>query len=86
MAAKKLFNIRAGWQPDQDTLPARFFDDSLADDPARLSRSGFAELIRRYNETRGWSPEGWLDGKFLKMVQLDGLTSPMPAWPVSNHE
>ncbi len=73
VAAKKLFNIRAGWKPDEDTLPARFFDDSLADDPARLSRSGFADLVRRYNETRGWSPEGWLDGQFLEMLQLDGL-------------
>jgi aldehyde:ferredoxin oxidoreductase len=65
VTAKKLFNIRAGWQPEEDTLPDRFLDQALPDDPAaRLSREQLEDAIRAYNQARGWSPEGWI-------VQLD---------------
>ena len=35
VAAKKLFNIRAGWTPAEDTLPARFFDAAPGGRPGR---------------------------------------------------
>ena len=58
--AKKQFNVLAGWQPAEDTLPARFFRDSLPGDPAAsLSREKLAELIRAYNLARGWTAEGF---------------------------
>jgi aldehyde:ferredoxin oxidoreductase len=60
VAAKKLFNIRAGWTPDEDTLPARFFAESLPeDDRAHLSREKLAAMIRAYHAARGWSAEGY---------------------------
>ena len=34
VAAKKLFNVRAGWTPSEDTLPPRLLEHALADDPA----------------------------------------------------
>ncbi len=59
--AKKLFNIRAGWQPEEDILPERFLDRPLADDPqALLPRERLQSLITAYNTARGWTPEGWL--------------------------
>ncbi|NIL96227.1 MAG: aldehyde:ferredoxin oxidoreductase, partial [Planctomycetales bacterium] len=33
VTAKKLFNIRAGWRPEEDTLPARFLEQPLEGDP-----------------------------------------------------
>lgn len=56
---KKLFNIRCGWTPAEDTLPARFFDDALPDDAARLDRQRLAELVQAYNIQRGWTREGY---------------------------
>ena len=59
--AKKEFNIRAGWQPEEDTLPDRFLDNPLPNDPsAVLSRERLQELVRAYNLARGWTAEGWL--------------------------
>ena len=29
VTARKLFNIRAGWTPDEDTLPKRFLNESI---------------------------------------------------------
>jgi aldehyde:ferredoxin oxidoreductase len=62
VTAKKTFNIRQGWTPAEDTLPARFLSEPLADGPGigiGLSRDQLQSLIRAYNIARGWSPDGW---------------------------
>ena len=78
MAAKKMFNIQAGWSPVEDTLPTRFFDDALPDDPARLSRGRLTEMIRCYNLTRGWRADGFLTdeavGEFARSGGLQHVT------------
>jgi aldehyde:ferredoxin oxidoreductase len=61
VTAKKRFNIRAGWTPDEDTLPDRILNETLPEDArARLTREQLAELVQAYNCERGWTPEGWL--------------------------
>ena len=72
--AKKVFNIRAGWQPKEDTLPARLLDNPLADDPkAELSRERLAEVISAYNMARGWTSDGFVTEAALKRLDLIGL-------------
>jgi aldehyde:ferredoxin oxidoreductase len=64
VTAKKKFNVRQGWTPIEDTLPARFFDETLregASAGASLSRERLQELITAYNLARGWSAEGYPD-------------------------
>lgn len=74
VTAKKLFNIRAGWTPTEDTLPARFLATPLDDDPtARLTGEQLAGAIAAYNTARGWSPEGWIDNDCLAAVALADL-------------
>lgn len=58
--AKKEFNIRSGWQPSEDNLPDRFFDDALPNDPARLSRAGLQQRIQEYYQQRGWTADGYV--------------------------
>ena len=65
---KKQFNIAAGWTPVEDTLPARFFDESLgtgeAGNPvARLTREQLQRLVTTYNTARRWTPDGWMRGE-----------------------
>lgn len=77
VAARQLFNIRAGWRPEEDTLPARFLDRPLPDDPrAALSRQRLGELVTAYNCARGWTPEGWLDAGYLAQLGLDRFPDP----------
>ena len=60
VTAKKLFNIRAGWQPAEDTLPDRLLQQGLPDDPkARLTRERLEAMVVGYNRARGWSDDGW---------------------------
>jgi aldehyde:ferredoxin oxidoreductase len=59
VAAKKLFNIRAGWTPAEDTLPPRLLSTALGDDPsARLSPAQLGAAIAAYNQARQWTAEG----------------------------
>ncbi|MBI3839689.1 MAG: aldehyde ferredoxin oxidoreductase family protein [Planctomycetia bacterium] len=60
VTAKKHFNILCGWQPAEDTLPERFLNHPLPDDPtATLTPERLQGLVAAYNTARGWSSEGW---------------------------
>lgn len=68
---KKVFNIRAGWSPTEDTLPARILEQALPDDPmARLNRQQLDAAIQAYNLARGWDPDGQIDPRTLDRWQL----------------
>jgi aldehyde:ferredoxin oxidoreductase len=55
VAAKREFNLLAGWTPGEDTLPERFFDSPLPDDAlAHLSRERLDALVAEYRRQRGW--------------------------------
>jgi aldehyde:ferredoxin oxidoreductase len=54
VAAKRHFNLLAGWTPEEDTLPERFLSTPLPDDPAAsLSRDRLNELVSEYHRQRG---------------------------------
>jgi aldehyde:ferredoxin oxidoreductase len=55
VSAKRQFNLLAGWTPDEDTLPERFLNTPLPNDPAAsLSRERLQELVAEYHRQRGW--------------------------------
>jgi len=55
VAAKREFNLLAGWTPDEDTLPERFFDSPLPNDAlAHISREQLDALVAEYRRQRGW--------------------------------
>jgi aldehyde:ferredoxin oxidoreductase len=61
VAARKWFNEREGWRPEEDTLPQRFLTERLASGAssgAELPASRLALMVRAYNEARGFTPEG----------------------------
>ena len=52
---KRQFNLIAGWSPAEDTLPARFLDTPLPNDPAAvISRQQLEVLVTEYHRQRGW--------------------------------
>jgi aldehyde:ferredoxin oxidoreductase len=61
VTAKKRFNIRAGWTPQEDALPERLVQETTPEDArAHLSQERLSSLITAYNLARGWSAEGWV--------------------------
>jgi aldehyde:ferredoxin oxidoreductase len=78
VALRKLFNIREGWQPSDDTLPERFLSEALPSGPvagARLGRERLEEMVRAYNLARGWREAGGIGeattGRLLAELELD---------------
>jgi aldehyde:ferredoxin oxidoreductase len=55
VAAKRQFNLLAGWTPTEDTLPERFLNTPLSSDSdALLSRQSLEDLVTEYHRQRGW--------------------------------
>ena len=55
VSAKRQFNLLAGWTVSEDTLPDRFLDTPLPNDPeALLGRDRLAALVAEYHRQRGW--------------------------------
>ena len=62
VTSRKLFNVREGWKPQDDSLPGRFFDEPIEGAggvQASLDRSRLEGMIRTYHRIRGWSEEGY---------------------------
>jgi len=58
VGAKREFNLLAGWTPEEDTLPERFFDAPLPNDAlAHLSRERLDALVAEYRRQRGWATD-----------------------------
>jgi aldehyde:ferredoxin oxidoreductase len=63
VTAKKLFNIREGWTPAEDTLPRRFLNEGLPAGTApgaTLPAERLRAMVMAYNLARGWTPDGWV--------------------------
>lgn len=73
VTAKKCFNIQQGWQPEEDSLPSRFFDEPLptgASQGAVLSRENLRVMVTQYNQARGWDEQGWISEQQLAKLGL----------------
>lgn len=73
---KKLFNVREGWQPADDTLPQRVLSEPLPTGVARgstLSEDELREMIAGYYKARGWSSEGVVPPAKIAELRLDTL-------------
>jgi aldehyde:ferredoxin oxidoreductase len=61
VTARKLFNIREGWTPAEDTLPKRFLTTALPAGTApgaTLTEESLRAMIAAYNTARGWTTDG----------------------------
>lgn len=74
VTAKKMFNMRAGWHPDEDTLPARFLAEAVpGDSQAALSLEQLQAAVEAYNVSRGWSAEGYAPSETVAALGLAEL-------------
>lgn len=75
---KKLFNIREGWQRDDDTLPARVLEEVLPTGVAKgigLTRTDLDMMIGGYYRARGWAEDGTIPDAKLRELGLEALVS-----------
>ncbi len=59
VSAKHRFNVLAGWTPAEDTLPERFLNEPLPNDPsAVLTREVLEGLVEEYHRQRSSENQG----------------------------
>lgn len=62
-ALRKLFNMRAGWTPNSDTLPPRVLEGALSPEKLRA-------MISTYYLARGWTEDGFVPAPLAQDLGL----------------
>ena len=77
---KKLFNIREGWQRDDDTLPPRVLQETLPTgvvEGVGLTKGDLDMMIQGYYRARGWTEDGLIpDDKLRELGLFDLVRTP----------
>ncbi|MFX0138374.1 MAG: aldehyde ferredoxin oxidoreductase C-terminal domain-containing protein, partial [Candidatus Hodarchaeota archaeon] len=67
----RMYNIREGLSRKDDTLPDRFFEEALPEDPDHiLDRYKFNAMLDEYYKLRGWDADGNPTKETLKNLKL----------------
>jgi len=67
----RLFNVREGFQRDDDTLPRRCLSDPMPEGPARGQVVELERMLNEYYEIRGWDDRGSPTKEKLAELGLD---------------
>ncbi len=62
---RKAFNVREGWNRNDDTLPARVFEGGI------ISAPQLEDMLQGYYEARGWGGDGLLYRESLRGFSLN---------------
>jgi aldehyde:ferredoxin oxidoreductase len=67
---ERMFNLEAGIDPSQDTLPKRLLNDPIPEGESKGAVNKLDQLLPGYYEERGWSPEGIPTDAKLQALEL----------------
>jgi aldehyde:ferredoxin oxidoreductase len=67
---ERVFNLAAGVDPSQDTLPKRLLEDPIPDGPLKGEVAKLDQMLPEYYEQRGWSVKGIPSKKKLQELGL----------------
>ena len=68
---EKMFNLKAGIDPSQDTLPKRLLKDPIPGGPSKGWVHKLGELLPDYYKLRGWDTNGIPTAEKLKELGID---------------
>jgi len=64
------FNLRAGIDPSQDTLPDRLLNDKIKSGPGKGNANRLSTMLPEYYQLRGWSEKGIPTDEKLKELEI----------------
>lgn len=67
---ERLFNLRAGMDPSQDTLPKRMLEEPMPEGPNKGAVVRLSEMLPEYYRLRGWDETGQPTPEKLKALGL----------------
>ena len=72
---EKLFNLKAGISPKEDTLPPRLLKEPIPAGPSKGRVNKLHEMLPRYYELRGWDKDGTPTKEKLESLDLLNLAT-----------
>lgn len=70
---ERMFNLEAGIDPKDDTLPKRMLEEPMPDGPNKGAVVKLDELLPKYYEVRGWTKDGIPTEGKIKELGLEEL-------------
>jgi aldehyde:ferredoxin oxidoreductase len=70
---ERLYNLRAGFDHGDDTLPPRFLETPLSEGGSAGRVVHLDEMLAEYYRFRGWTPEGVPTPRKLSALGLEGI-------------
>lgn len=67
---ERLFNLKAGIDYTQDTLPKRLIEEPIPEGPSKGEKSKLYEILPEYYKVRGWNDQGVPSEETLKNLQI----------------
>lgn len=67
---ERVYNLQAGIDPSQDTLPKRLLEDPIPEGPSEGWVNKLSEMLPQYYEARGWDLTGIPTAQKLKSLGL----------------
>ncbi|NYE56668.1 aldehyde ferredoxin oxidoreductase family protein [Carboxydothermus ferrireducens] len=67
---ERVFNLKAGIDASQDTLPKRLLEEPVPDGPSKGHKHRLAELLPEYYKVRGWDEKGVPTAEKLQALGL----------------
>lgn len=67
---ERMFNQAAGFTANDDKLPKRLMEEAIKSGPTEGQVSRMGEMLPKYYEIRGWSPEGEPTAETLQRLSL----------------
>ncbi len=67
---ERLFNEAAGFTADDDKLPKRLLEEVIKDGPTKGQVNRLGEMLPKYYEIRGWTPDGKIPDETRQRLSL----------------
>jgi len=67
---ERVFNLKAGIDPKEDTLPKRFLEEPLPEGPQKGAVVKLSQLLPEYYKVRGWDEKGIPTDEKLKELEI----------------
>jgi len=67
---ERIFNQAAGFTADDDKLPKRMMEEAIKGGPTEGQVSRMGEMLPKYYEVRGWTPQGEVTAETRKRLSL----------------
>ena len=67
---ERVFNIKTGVGPEQDTLPKRLLEEPMPDGPNKGHVVRLSEMLPKYYKIRGWDEKGYPTDEKLKELGI----------------